>query len=192
MKATVLRLADAPRQPWRNGGGMTRELLAWPDPGRWQVRISVADIEADGPFSAFAGVRRWFTVLQGGGVALTIDGVERICRVGDAPIAFSGEASTVCRLLAGPSRDLNFMLRGAAGTMQRAVANRPWQPQASHCGMFTMGSGRCSLPESVIALGAGSLLWIDDACAALSFEPDDAVAAHPAWWMAARGSEASS
>ncbi|OYU94699.1 MAG: histidine utilization protein HutD, partial [Burkholderiales bacterium PBB5] len=34
-------------QPWRNGGGTTHELLAWP-PGApaWLVRVSVARIAA--------------------------------------------------------------------------------------------------------------------------------------------------
>ena len=35
-------------QPWRNGGGRTRELLAWPDAQAWSVRISLAEIEAEG------------------------------------------------------------------------------------------------------------------------------------------------
>ena len=192
MKAIVLRLADAPLQPWRNGGGVTRELLAWPDPNGWWVRISVADIAADGPFSAFPGVRRWFTVLQGGGVALAIDGVEQVCRIGDSPLAFSGESSTACRLLAGPSRDLNFMLRDTEGTMQRVVANRPWSPHASCCGVFTMGAGRCGIAGSVVDLGAESLLWLDDAPKTLTFEPDDPASETPAWWMAAGEAETSS
>ena len=33
--------------PWRNGGGVTRELLAWPHGADWRVRISVAEIDAD-------------------------------------------------------------------------------------------------------------------------------------------------
>jgi hypothetical protein len=192
MKAAVLRLADAPLQPWRNGGGVTRELLAWPQPEDWRVRISVADIASDGPFSTFPGVRRWFTVLQGGGVALAIDGVEQVCRVGDAPVAFSGEVSTACRLLAGPSRDLNFMLRGVEGTMQSVVASRPWTPRASRCGVFTMGAGRCHAVRSVVELGAESLLWLDEAPGTLTFEPDDTDAQTPAWWMAVGEAETSS
>jgi environmental stress-induced protein Ves len=34
------------------------------------LRISVAEITRDGPFSAFAGVQRWFAVLEGAGVML--------------------------------------------------------------------------------------------------------------------------
>ena len=59
-------------QPWRNGGGLTRELLAWPSRDDWALRISVADIRADGPFSAFPGVDRWFAVLEGDGVLLAL------------------------------------------------------------------------------------------------------------------------
>ena len=63
-------------QPWRNGGGQTRELLVWPThldhPYRqnWQLRISRADIASNGPFSRFDGVERWFVVLSGQGVLL--------------------------------------------------------------------------------------------------------------------------
>ena len=49
----TVALADVPAQAWRNGGGTMRELLAWPDASDWQLRVSVAEIEADGPFSAF-------------------------------------------------------------------------------------------------------------------------------------------
>ena len=53
MTPRLIALAATPPQPWRNGGGVTRELLAWPAGGGWQVRVSVAEIEADGPFSPF-------------------------------------------------------------------------------------------------------------------------------------------
>ena len=60
--------------PWRNGGGVTRELLAWPDPHDWLLRVSVADIHASGPFSKFPGVDRWFAVLAGGAVSIETAG----------------------------------------------------------------------------------------------------------------------
>ena len=41
MNWTLVSLQTAAAQPWRNRGGRTRELLAWPEPGRWRVRISV-------------------------------------------------------------------------------------------------------------------------------------------------------
>ena len=53
--------------PWKNGGGVTRELLRLPagSGDDWTLRISVADIAADGPFSPFPGITRWFAVLTG-------------------------------------------------------------------------------------------------------------------------------
>ena len=59
--------------PWKNGGGTTRELLSWP-PGvaDWHWRISVAQVETEGPFSRFDGVQRWFAVLDGEGVELAL------------------------------------------------------------------------------------------------------------------------
>ena len=54
----VVELCDAPEQAWRNGGGITRELLAWPADAPWQLRVSVAEIIKDGNFSAFPGVQR--------------------------------------------------------------------------------------------------------------------------------------
>ena len=68
-------LASVPPQPWKNGGGTTRELLAWPTGADWRVRLSVAEVVADGPFSRFEGVQRWFAVLGGAGVRLVVNGV---------------------------------------------------------------------------------------------------------------------
>ena len=93
----------APRA-WRNGGGRTRELLAWPAAGDWCLRISRADIESDGPFSAFPRVERWFAVLSGAGVVLTFADGERELAPGAAPLRFDGAVAPVCRLLDGPTR----------------------------------------------------------------------------------------
>ena len=70
MTWNLVSLQAQPEQPWRNGGGMTRELLAFPAPAQWTVRISVADIQTSGPFSRFDGIERWFAVLDGDGVVL--------------------------------------------------------------------------------------------------------------------------
>ena len=186
----IVALADVPPTAWKNGGGVTRELLAWPAGDDWQVRISVAEITADGPFSSFPGVARWFSVLEGGGVALTIDGVERQCRRGDAPVAFSGAAKVDCRLLAGPSRDLNLMLRGVAGTMRAAVAGEAWRPRARRCGLYALVAGRCRAGAEQTQLPADTLAWFDPAPASLAFHPDGAdIRPVVGWWLAAGAEE---
>ena len=181
----IFRADDAPPQPWRNGGGVTRELLVWPDASDWRVRISVADIGVDGAFSSFAGVRRWFAVLQGAGVALTIDGVERQQRIGDEPIAFPGDAVTTCRLLDGPTRDLNLMLRGAEGAMARVIDRSQWHPRAPRCGLFTRVAGRCHADGQNVDLPEHALLWFGHAPDVLVFASDAAPDDVPGWWLAA-------
>lgn len=109
---TLIDAAQQPPQAWRNGGGVTRELHAWPSATDWQLRISLADIERDGPFSAFPGVQRHFAVLSGAGVALRFGDVWREQRASDPPLAFDGADAPDCRLLNGATRDLNLMLRG--------------------------------------------------------------------------------
>jgi uncharacterized protein len=110
MSWQLVRLADVQPSAWRNGGGMTRELAAWPAPGDWRWRMSVADIGSSGPFSRFDGVQRWFAVLGGAGVELTVNGKRQRLTAGDAPFCFDGSAATDCRLLSGKTLDFNLMV----------------------------------------------------------------------------------
>ena len=64
----VLRASERTPVPWKNGGGVTREVAVSPagsslDDFDW--RVSVADIRAAGPFSRFPGIERQMAVLSG-------------------------------------------------------------------------------------------------------------------------------
>ena len=104
---------------WRNGGGTTRELLAWPNAGDWNVRVSVADVERNGPFSAYPGVSRWFAVLAGEGVKLDIGGAAHMLDPASEPLQFEGATPVRCELTGGATQDFNLMLRGRAGRLER-------------------------------------------------------------------------
>lgn len=185
MKPRLVRCNDVPAQPWRNGGGVTRELFAWPATDAWQLRVSVADIDADGPFSAFPGVQRWFTVLKGAGVELTVgQEVHRLER-GDDPLQFAGESPATCRLLDGPTRDLNLMLRHASGRMATAADGLAWAPDATQCGLFSAVAGRCEADAQTIELPAYALLWFDVAPASLRFVAGQRPASLIGWWLSA-------
>ena len=119
MSWNLVRLADVAPQPWKNGGGTTRELLAWPDAASWRVRLSVAEVVADGPFSRFDGVLRWFAVLGGAGVRLVVDGAAHTLTTASDPFAFDGTATTQCALLGGATQDFNLMTRQAPARLQR-------------------------------------------------------------------------
>lgn len=111
----IVKLDDVPPTPWRNGGGVTRELLAWPRQDAWDVRISVAEVASDGPFSRFDEVTRWLAILRGAGVRLQRRGGPQRLTPDDPPMWFYGESPVDCELLDGPVRDLNLMVRNAAG-----------------------------------------------------------------------------
>ena len=110
----VIDLQNVSPTPWRNAGGTTRELVAWPQAQTWQWRASIAEVVRDGPFSSFASVERWFAVLEGDGVCLTVDGYMHMLTQSDQPLAFDGAAQTVCELLGGGTQDFNLMVKGAA------------------------------------------------------------------------------
>jgi environmental stress-induced protein Ves len=111
MSWQMISLDDVAPLPWRGGGGVTRELLAWPTPQDWDWRISVAELESSGPFSRFEGVERWFAVLGGAGVRLTADGQAHTLSAQGAPLCFDGAQDCVCELIDGACEGFNLMLR---------------------------------------------------------------------------------
>jgi hypothetical protein len=167
-------------QPWRNGGGTTRELLARPAGDAWRVRVSVADVAADGPFSPFPGVGRWFAVIDGAGVVLAVDGVEHRCTAGGEPLAFAGDADTRARLIDGPTRDLNLMLRGVAGAMRRVVSGRAFRSATRECGLYARTAGRVRTSTSADdeSMPASALRWWAVAPESLAFDGTG-------WWLSA-------
>ncbi len=53
----IIRFADLKPQPWRNGGGVTRELASHsPKEGERDWRVSIADVTKAGEYYAFPGM----------------------------------------------------------------------------------------------------------------------------------------
>lgn len=186
----VLQLAHCAEQPWKNGGGTTRELLAWPTAADWALRLSVARIASDGPFSAYPGISRWFTVLSGDGVELRWQ--ERVVHLSpaDAPLHFDGGDAPGCRLLGGPTEDLNLMLRQgrAQGRLLRAEGGVPLAAHARWRALYAAQA--CTLFAPVPqALPAHCLAWDDQAEAGSwlveAAQGHDPAAPLQAWWIEA-------
>nr|WP_314576318.1 HutD family protein [uncultured Pseudomonas sp.] len=110
-RLTVLRAADYPRMPWKNGGGSTEEITRDAGEGLdgFGWRLSIADIGESGGFSVFAGYLRIITVLQGAGMTLNIDGKDSEPLLPSDPFAFNGDSQVSCTLLDGPIRDFNLI-----------------------------------------------------------------------------------
>lgn len=177
MTLQVVTLDRIPDQPWRNGGGRTRELLAWPAGGDWRVRVSVADIERDGPFSPFPGVWRGFQVLSGAGVVLHPPGRPAVTLTPDRPPhAFDGALAPDCRLLDGPTRDLNLMVAGGPGRLW--PAEQPWGAAPGWRGLFTLQPTTLRAGGERHELPAGSLAWSTDSPGPWQIDPPGR-----AWWL---------
>jgi len=98
------------RMRWANGGGWTTEIIAEPSSGQWAWRLSVADVDVDGPFSSFPGVDRSIALLRGAGFGLTIgERGEQVIDTPFQPFDFPGDEVTSCRLIDGSVQDLNVM-----------------------------------------------------------------------------------
>jgi environmental stress-induced protein Ves len=111
----IIRYAELKNEPWRNGGGVTRELASHPQAasaqdGAWDWRISIAELTKAGDFSPFPGMERVLTVIEGELLLLTVDGEEHPLEK-YRPFRFSGEAAANGALPTGDVRNLNVITR---------------------------------------------------------------------------------
>ncbi|WP_445503281.1 HutD/Ves family protein [Microvirga sp. G4-2] len=114
MQARVIRQHDLVRVPWKNGGGTTAEVAAFPEGSSFETfgwRVSMADVASDGPFSVFPGIDRTLVVIEGNGIELDVEGIAYPLDEASPKLSFSGDDMTTGRLLSGPIRDLNVMTR---------------------------------------------------------------------------------
>jgi environmental stress-induced protein Ves len=120
-KLQIIRRASFTATPWKNGGGITHEAIRVPaggDPFRW--RVSVAHIDASGPFSEFAEYNRKMVLLQGAGIDLRFgDGTHKALRKVGELVEFDGALAAHCELLKGPCVDLNLMIAKSDGGAAR-------------------------------------------------------------------------
>ena len=117
--------------PWANGRGLTREIARRDPGGSLLWRLSLADVAEDGPFSAFPGLARILTVVEGAGMRLAHPATP-----GPAtpdlearpwvPVHFSGDVALDGQLVAGPVRDLNLIFDPARlGPVPRILRGAP-------------------------------------------------------------------
>jgi uncharacterized protein len=178
MSWQLVRLDDVPPTPWHNGGGVTRELLAWPRRAEWTVRMSVAEVTRDGPFSQLPGVRRWFAVLAGEGVRLRTDGSTHELGQQAPPFEFDGAVHTECELIAGPTRDFNLMLRQGSARMRRV--NGRWSSPGKAGAMVAVYANNHQAAidccNEALALSPNTLAWrILDSDGLVKLAADDAL-----------------
>lgn len=100
--------------PWKNGGGVTREVIRYPSGSsldNFEWRISVATVGTAGPFSAFPGVDRSLALIEGGGLLLSRHGRQATLTTRTPAFEFAGEERIDSCLAAGAVTDFNVMTR---------------------------------------------------------------------------------
>jgi len=113
MRIILLPANEYLRVRWKNGQGWTREILRVPnDRPDWDWRVSIAEVDKGGPFSAFEGCERELVLLSGEGMRLNFDDGESVDLLPPhGRHRFSGERALSAELLAGPTQDFNLIWR---------------------------------------------------------------------------------
>jgi environmental stress-induced protein Ves len=119
----LIRLADCAVTTWRNGGGHTRVVATGPpeaEPDQFGWRLSVAQVDRSGPFSAYPGVERHLILAEGDSLTLVVDGRPRVLRPSELT-AFDGGAQVSGEVAGSPVMAVNLMTRRDQVSAQVAV-----------------------------------------------------------------------
>ncbi|MDM0002406.1 HutD family protein [Variovorax sp. J22P240] len=173
-------IASLSAAPWKNGGGVTREIVCSPAGAGMEGfdwRASIATIDKPGPFSAFAGVDRVIMLLDGAGVRLrSQDGrVDHRLEVPHASFAFAGDVAVHCELLGGASTDFNVMSRQGRLKADVRVLRESGDVEPVERGLLLALAGRWRFND--IDCESGSGVWWDGEILQWQATTSDAAAA---------------
>ena len=161
---TVIRAASLEPRPWANGLGISRNIaqhgegvcgFGW--------LIATAELTEDAAFSDYQGIDRIFTIIEGQGATLTLEGSGALrCRP-FVPASFPGDLPTFCTLDGIPGRAFNLMLdraqwRGNVTARSLAAGHAvPLAATAIHCLAGNLAVGGDVLAAGDTAMPAGSV-----------------------------------
>lgn len=113
MTVAVLNPDQYKTQPWKNGNGVTHEIMIEPPDatvaGGFIWRLSIADVKVDAPFSEFPGCDRTMVVFDGMGMILEFPMGRREQVEPYGVFRFPGEVPCTGKLIDGAVSDLNAM-----------------------------------------------------------------------------------
>ena len=177
--------ADYRSMPWKNGAGRTTEIAAHPpgaaiDAFLW--RISIAEVDRDGPFSRFPGIARTIVLLEGAGMHLRGGALDLELTTPFAPHEFSGDDAIDCTLVAGRIRDFNAMFRrgcgrGSVGVVHGKTAE--FAPADFRLVYAATGTHECVMSGNapmILAPGHSVLVGHDDEGLSMAIRPCSATA----------------
>lgn len=145
--------------PWRNGRGFTLEIARQPAKGNdFAWRLSLADIDRDGEFSAYPGYRRALVLVAGNALRLRFRGHGN-CLLEQAKrgVRFEGGWETHCAIPEGRCTDLSLIVRGRAGGRPAAVIRAPRMLRVKSTGHVVLArdlNGALFVIEGSVAVSA--------------------------------------
>ncbi len=125
MEVTLIPANEYRRERWKNGLGWTREIYRHPAGSEdWDWRLSIAEVDKDGPFSAFPGVDRELVLLSGEGMCLHFEDGEQVELLPPHDrVRFAGERALGAELISGPTQDFNLMWK--RDRVEASLLHRP-------------------------------------------------------------------
>jgi environmental stress-induced protein Ves len=168
--------------PWKNGGGSTTEIAISPsgaglDDFDW--RVSMAGVAEPGPFSAFPGVDRTLSVLEGNGIVLDIQDRAVTLAWDSPPLQFPADVRVHGAPVDGPIVDLNVMTR--RGRYRHGVLHLTAMDEMDVwcCGVtnliLSIGEVRMTADGVSLDLPAGAAVRLDEAAGPLVLACDGAI-----------------
>ena len=151
----VRRIESIAPERWRNGGGVTRSIASHGDD--W--RVSLAEVERDGPYSRFEGIARISLVLRGDGVTLQ-DGDDLVMLEPFEAVEYDGGANWNATLIGARVTALNVMTRaGVCRARVRAIV-QPVIVGPGCAAIVVALDGACLCDDT--AIGTGDVAVIEN------------------------------
>jgi uncharacterized protein len=151
---------ERPALPWKNGGGTTRHLAQDVETeGQPGWRLSLAEIDRDGPFSLFPGMRRHHVIVYGAGLTLRTRDLE-ITADPFCPVTFDGDTTFTAILADGPCKAVNLIFdpRLVAASLQ-VITTETWSAQGTHSLILCLRGG-ATLEEPEGRIVPGQFTWV--------------------------------
>jgi len=149
----LLSTAHYKSLPWKNGRGVTVELMILPKganfaSGTFSFRVSCASVQENGPFSQFPEHNRVLVVVHGNGLKISHDQGKSFIEVKPLePYMFDGEWDTRCELVDGPIKDFNVFYKKNSG----------WNPKVAVLQLTADGSPHLVVPNSFLHVLTGEI-----------------------------------
>jgi environmental stress-induced protein Ves len=160
----IIRATDCRTMPWKNGQGITTEIAVSPEGSSlsdFDWRVSMTQVGADGPFSAFPGLDRTLCVLTGAGIRLAFgDGETVALDHTSPPFAFAADRAVDGLLIDGPIIDLNVMSRRGAWThsVERITGPGEHRIAGEAILLLVAPDGGWSIDKATLSVGDSALI----------------------------------